>query len=1076
MSREIKLLQILSWLCMANGIAFTILELIFGQYLNMSISLLAIGLGFGVYLFVRLNKISAAFQFFRIGLLILFYIFDTGFAINTGSYLFYVPFVIVSFLFESPNYKQSKIFGIVSVVIVVFAVNFIQSPKLAILFINDSIKLESLFYINLTLSFISSILILQYFSDARKKVNNDLEQNQANYSALVENTDDQIWAIDTNYRLLSFNNNYRIAFESFWTKAPKLGENIMSDGAAHPEVFKYWMGLYNKAIAGERFKEEQVYEYGGQKHFLEFSFVPVFSNGKVNSVVITATDISAIRNREEELKVYAENLNLLLSSTGDIIFELDENSVCIRVWHAKEVELIDTIDFFIGKKLKELFDIPFKIRLSDQFDQVLRTKQSRVYEYSHPFKGSLKHYSCKIRIIDTTGPARIAVVLEDISSRKEIELRQARQSIFLNKLIDHIPLGIYVKNVNDNFAYTLWNRELELMFDLPQSKVIGKTDSEIFNNDGEIQQYISSDKLVAETAEPVLINKLNINFGNNKIVARNFKIPILDTNGNVELIIGILENITDIVQAQQNLELAEKRWQYALTGSRDVVWDVNIISGEIYYSSLFKLMLGYEEEENPLLIWEELIHPEDFKNTWFKYQQHMKGLTSYFEAEYRFRKKDNSFLWVLDRGRVAERSETGEALRIIGTFHDITYKKNLEDQLIKAKEKAEEVSKAKGLFLSTMSHEIRTPMNAVNGIIRLLMQDDPVTHQMENLKALKFSSEQLMFLLNDILDFSKIDAGKLERDECNFKPEELFRNIVQTMGSQLEDKPVKLSLNFEGNIPPFLLGDRHRLGQVLSNLLSNAVKFTEEGRVDVKFKFPVLSENDYLLYCEVVDTGIGIHEEKLPYIFELFTQATNETTRKFGGTGLGLAISKKLVEWLGGFLNVESKFGFGTRFWFQIPIKKGTDNYAEIRNKENENLTFSPLQNFKVLIVEDNKMNIFVLERFMKKWQVDYKIAENGLFALDTCKSEKFDLILMDLQMPDMDGFEATKEIRIMGLNMPIFALTANVFSDVKEKVLESGMNDYISKPFNPNELYSKLQAQHKLKTKNDESTNLTLF
>jgi CheY-like chemotaxis protein len=230
------------------------------------------------------------------------------------------------------------------------------------------------------------------------------------------------------------------------------------------------------------------------------------------------------------------------------------------------------------------------------------------------------------------------------------------------------------------------------------------------------------------------------------------------------------------------------------------------------------------------------------------------------------------------------------------------------------------------------------------------------------------------------------------------------------------------------------------------------------------------------LYCEVVDTGIGIQEEKLPYIFELFTQATNETTRKFGGTGLGLAISKKLVEWLGGYLSVESKIGLGTRFWFEIPIKKGTDNYAEIRDKENENLTFKPLQNFKVLIVEDNKMNVFVLERFMKKWQIDYKIAENGIFALEACKSDKFDLILMDLQMPEMDGFEATKQIRKMGLNMPIFALTANVFSDVKEKVLESGMNDYISKPFNPTELYSKLQSQYSLKNKLENNSKLTLF
>jgi PAS domain S-box-containing protein len=1074
MSREIRLLQIIAWLCSANGMAFVVLELVLGQSFNAFISVLPVFVGLSVLTLINFNKLEAASIFLRIGLLSLFYIFDTGFELNTGSYLFYVPFIIVTYLYESYGFSRTKTFGLIGIVSVVLLVNLFESPKLAGGFITDRVPKEVLFYINLGFSFFTSVLVLQFFSNARKRVANDLLHNQANYRALVENTDDQIWSIDTRFKLLSFNNNYKKAFESFWKKEPFLGMNLMSNDGLNPQVFTYWSDLYERAISGERFREEQVYEYAGSKHFLEFSFVPVFSNNKVESIVITATDISAIRNREEELKVFAQSLNLLLSSTGDIIFELDESSFCIRVWHAPEVELVDSIDNFIGKSLKELFDIPFNIRLSDQFDQVLKTKQSRIYEYSHDFKGSLKYYSCKIRIINNTEPIRLAVVLEDITSRKEIELRQAKQSVFLNKLIDHIPLGIYVKNVNENYAYTLWNRELEIMFDLPQSKVIGKTDAHIFNSDGEIKQYISTDKMVAESAEPILINKLNINFGANKIVARNFKIPILGSNGKVELIIGILENISDIVQTQQNLELAEKRWQYALSGSRDVVWDVNIITGEIYYSPLFKIMLGYQEEENPVLVWEELIHPDDFRNTWLSYQQHMKGQSQYFEAEYRFKKRDGSYLWVLDRGRVAERSEKGEALRVIGTFHDITYKKSLEEQLIKAKEKAEEVSKAKGLFLSTMSHEIRTPMNAVNGIIRLLIQDDPLSHQLENLQALQFSSEQLMFLLNDILDFSKIDAGKLERDERNFKPLELFTSIVQTMGSQLEDKPVKLQLNFDSEMPEFLLGDRHRLGQVLSNLLSNAIKFTEEGGVDVKVKFNQLSESDYLLYCEIVDTGIGIQEDKLPYIFELFTQATNETTRKFGGTGLGLAISKKLIEWLGGNLSVESKLGIGTRFWFEIPIKRGKDDFAEIRNELDQKLTFSPLKNFQILIVEDNKMNVFVLERFMKKWEANYMVAENGLEAVEIVKNNHFDLILMDLQMPEMDGIEATKQIREMGYKMPIFALTANVFSDVKEKVLESGMNDYISKPFNPNELYSKLQTH--FKSKDNSSSKLTLF
>ena len=1062
-SREIRFLKILSWLSIANGICFALIELFIGNLTNVLISGLAIVLGLGVAVFVHHNKPSIAINFFRIGILSLFYVFDTGFEVNTGSYLFYVPFIMVGFLFGDEPAKRVKILSLVGVVLSILAVNFFCSPKLAGLFINESLTPEKLFFINLAFSVLSSVIILEYFTRAKQQVSDDLLQNQASYSALVENTQDQVWAIDTNYRLLSFNQNYKIAFESFWKKSPKLGMNIMED-RVNPIIFDFWLNLYDKAISGIQFKEEISYENEGETKFFEYLFVPVFNNQKVTSIVVSGKDISEIRNREEEHKSYAQSLNLLLSTTGDIIFEMDEKGTCVRVWHANEVELVDTIEYFIGKSVKELFDDKFKIRLADQFDQVLRTKQSRIYEYSHDFKGEFRHYLCKIKFINSDDPIRIAIILEDITEKKEVELKQARQSVFLNKLIDHIPLGIYVKSVNDNYAYTLWNRELELMFDLPQSKVIGKTDAEIFNSIRQVKQFNASDKQVTESAEPITINNLEINLGQNKVIVRNFKIPILDASGKVELIIGILDNISDMVQVQQELELAEKRWQYALSGSRDVVWDVNIITGEIYYSPLFKEMLGYQESENPILIWEELIHPDDFKSTWLNYQQHMRGLTPYFEAEYRFKRKDDTYLWVLDRGRVAERSESGEALRIIGTFHDITYKKNLEEQLINAKEKAEEASKAKGLFLSTMSHEIRTPMNAVNGIIRLLMQDDPASHQLENLKALKFSSEQLMFLLNDILDFSKIEAGKLERDERNFKPEELFRNIVHTMSNQVDDKPVKVSLNFDGDIPPFLKGDRHRLGQILSNLLSNAIKFTEKGEVIVSFKFTVLNVSKYMLYCEVRDTGIGIESEKLPYIFELFTQATNETTRKFGGTGLGLAISKKLVDWLGGTLQVESTLGVGTRFWFEVPINKGTDNYAHIRDKENEQLQFKPLNNFKVLVVEDNKMNVFVLERFLKKWELEYKIASNGVEALKILLDEEFDLILMDLQMPEIDGFEASKNIRKMGYQMPIFALTANVFSDVKDKVIESGMDDYISKPFNPNELYSKIQARYKMK------------
>ncbi|GAB1449400.1 hypothetical protein MASR2M44_24270 [Bacteroidota bacterium] len=1069
-----RLLRILTAVMLLFSWGFGMFQAFFGDYTSAGLSfLMSLPVLVMVY-WVQQGKNQKALGFILNAVLIIAFLLDTGFKKGTGEYLYLFPYLIGSFLYEYPLRNRSRIAPLLLASLVILLCNLGWSPQLALHHVKGAISLSLLFYINLSASAIAGIFLLYYFSVQQSEMQLKLQKQQDNYSALIEQSRDQIWSIDKEFNLLSFNKNYEGVYKAFWGHTPKIGMNIMADNKSNPAVYEYWLSLYERALAGTSFREVQSYEYGGVTHFLEFSFVPVYTSGAISSIVVSATDITEQKTREHELQLYAESLNLLLSSTGDIIFEMNELGICERVWHAEEVELVDDVSYFIGKSVRELFDNPFKIRLGDQFNQVIRTGQSKVYEYSHPFQGSLHHYSCKLRIIRNSQPSRVAIVLEDISYRKEIEINQARQTLFLNKLIDHIPLGIYVKNVAEDFKYTLWNRELELMFGLMHADVIGRTDEDLFHNEGEISDYIFTDKLVAEQGETLLINKLNVSLGDKRIIARSFKIPVFNSEGKTELIIGILENITDFVQAQQNLELAEMRWQYALSGSRDAVWDINLETREVYFSPLLKKMLGYLDHENPELVWEEIIHPDDFKHAWKLYQDHIQGKTPYYEAEYRFKKKNGDYIWILDRGKVAEVNEEGFALRIIGTFQDISYRKHLEEQLINAKEKAEEASRAKSNFLSTMSHEIRTPMNAVNGIIKLLLQEKPQEHQLENLNALLYSSEQLMFLLNDILDFSKIDAGKLEKDERNFKPEELFRNSVQTMSGQAFDKAIKLSLDYRKPAPEFVFADRHRIGQIVGNLLSNAVKFTEEGQVEMRVAFVPIEQGRYLLRVEVEDTGIGIEAAKLDSIFELFTQASSETTRKFGGTGLGLAISKKLTEWLGGELKVESTPGIGTRFWFEIPVREGSDDLATMRSDEKPD-QLKPLSGMRILVVEDNRMNTYVLSKFLSRWEIKYDVAEQGLQALDLLSANTYDLVLMDIQMPEMDGYETTRQLRLRGLKMPVFALTANVFAEVKEKVFEAGMNDYISKPFNPTQLYTKISSVYK-DPRDKKPVNLTLF
>jgi len=444
-----------------------------------------------------------------------------------------------------------------------------------------------------------------------------------------------------------------------------------------------------------------------------------------------------------------------------------------------------------------------------------------------------------------------------------------------------------------------------------------------------------------------------------------------------------------------------------------------------------------------------------------EYQEINSHLYDEIEIKQRSISEIKKAISALSPDSLPEIEGSGDELIYIIHFlqEQINKAKELEAQLIESKDVAENAALAKSQFLSTMSHEIRTPMNAVIGFTHLLLQLNPRPEQMEYLKLLKFSAENLLVLINDILDFSKIEAGKIEFEKADFMVKELISNTRLALLQKADEKNIQLKLLVDQDLPDVVIGDPVRIGQILTNLISNAVKFTNEGKVTIMASLHSKLNDQTIIDFEVADTGIGIAADKLENIFESFTQAASDTTRKFGGTGLGLTITKRLLELMGSQIKVTSELGKGSVFSFRLSLKTSSThltNNPKIHRTEEKSL-----KGTKILIAEDNQINVILAKQYMKLWDIECDVAENGKIALLLVQTNDYDMVLMDLQMPEMDGYETTSAIRELPgekfKKLPIMALTASAMLDIKDKAFMVGMNDYISKPFNPAELYRKI-------------------
>jgi PAS domain S-box-containing protein len=512
---------------------------------------------------------------------------------------------------------------------------------------------------------------------------------------------------------------------------------------------------------------------------------------------------------------------------------------------------------------------------------------------------------------------------------------------------------------------------------------------------------------------------------------------------------------------RDNLKKSEELLKEAQELTHNGSWEYDIQTKKLLFSEESYRILGWspDDEDQSIRRYLKMILPEFRELHTKKIDYAIKnGVAQTYDICIQ---RDDGTLKNIQKIAKPIFSDNGEVIRLFGTILDIDERKIFEKELIAAKESAEQAARAKSYFLSNMSHEIRTPMNAIMGITELMLEEATSKDQKEKLKSIKLASANLLRIVNEILDFSKIEAGKITIEKIDFDLNQVIEGVIKTLSYKAVVKNIELNVDVDPLLPPLVIGDPYRLNQILLNLLGNAIKFTEKGFVKFAVKNLEQTNDHVLVKFMIIDTGIGIVKEKHDTIFESFSQAQIDHSRKYGGTGLGLSITKQLVELQGGNLELESESGKGSIFSFVInyPISQldKVDDQALQASKD------ISIEGLRVLLVEDNKMNQFVAVQILKKWGLNVETAEHGIEAIEKAESESFDFILMDLQMPEMDGYQATELIRkgktkVSDKNIPIIAVSADAFEQTKERALGLGMNAFVSKPISQNDLYKTIQ------------------
>lgn len=847
----------------------------------------------------------------------------------------------------------------------------------------------------------------------------------------------------------SFTNMTGYSFDEAVGKKP---EHLLHGVNTSQETLNY----LNECVSKEVAFNADIYNYSksGVPYWGRIKGQPIHNqSGVLTGFFAVIEDITAEKEAQERLKESENRFRIALEKIGNVwehdflsgktFFSKTNN----EFWGYNEDELEKSESNWWDSVHKDDFHL-----LVSNFKKYRRSKidtHNEEYRIIHK-NGDIKWVLDRGVVIekDEHGrPLRVVGTHTDITpiKRTEEELEQ-RVKVF-KSLSENIPGVIYEYEYREDGTDGL--RYISPAIE----RVFGMTADEFWN-----QKYIApkdqerinrKQKNSRDTLEPFYDeSEITIPGLSTRWYAVHSSYSYTDQN-NSKVFSGFMADITERKSIEESLRINEEKYRSILANMKLGLLEVDNDGRITYANNSFCHMSGYTMPELIGKKSSQLFFFDENSNSRNKNKKtHESGLEDAYEVETKDKTGERKW-WLISEG--PRYNDKAELVGSIGIHLDITEQKNQETELVEARIEAEQSAHSKEIFLANMSHEIRTPMNAIMSMANQLAKTNLEPQQEFYLETIHTASKSLLVIINDVLDLSKIDAGKLSLENIGFNLIDVLQNAMQVITHKGEEKGLDLNnFYFDGNIAQVLIGDPYRLNQVLLNLMTNAVKFTEKGSVDLKCRVIADKPNSQVIHISIVDTGIGMDESFVKHLFDKFSQENESVSRKYGGTGLGMSICKELVEQMGGEINVESKKGIGSTISFVIELQKGAS--ADMPEKEETSFSEDFLVGKKILVTDDNDLNRLVASILLLDFGATVMVAENGEIAIDMIERESFDVVLMDIQMPVMNGFETTKKLRKLGNNIPIIALTASAIKGEREKCLASGMNDYITKPINEEE------------------------
>ncbi|MET0391853.1 MAG: PAS domain S-box protein [Chitinophagaceae bacterium] len=887
----------------------------------------------------------------------------------------------------------------------------------------------------------------------RRKAEAELKASEERWQFALEGAGDGLWEYNFQTHETYFSKQYKKMLgyeeEEFLNTVEEWSDRIHPDDM--PIIRQTDKDYLTGTITSHQREYRMRHKDGHYRWILDRGMIITnTTDGKPLRIIGTHTDITDRKKTEQELKhlslVASANENAVLLTDGEgKIYWANDNFIKITGYAPQEV---------IGKTPIELFKGP----LSDKatISRILeafttgRSFRAEVIYYrkdGSPFWGRTKGQPI---VRSKTQGLQYFGIIEDISTEKKQEEEIQRLSMIASSSTAGIIIFDPERKVS--WCNTSFEQLTGYSLDDMRGKEIfpfafgPKTDEDAIKRmwqQGEHHRNFNDEFIHYRKDGSYFHAAIKMQF-------------VKDKSGNVIQEFAIIRDITaekeaqkKLTEVQQVLRINEEKYRNIITNMNLGLLEVDNDGVIMFANRRFCEISGYEAREIIGRDAGKLLAPVEGEELLkLKTELRKKGISDTYEIAVR-NKKGEPRWWLISAA--PRYNDKGDIVGSIGIHLDITTQKELQQQLHDALEAAENSAKAKELFLANMSHEIRTPMNAILGMSRQLYNTRLDEEQQLFLDTITKAAENLLIVINDILDMSKIEAGKLSLEQIGFRPKEMIHHCLRVMQYRADEKDLQLVKEFDPAISPVLIGDPHRMNQVLLNLISNSIKFTEKGGVTVACSLLETNNNQQTLRFSIRDTGIGMDEDFQAILFQKFTQEDRTIARKYGGTGLGMSISRQLIGLMNGTIDVKSKKGTGTEIILTIPFTIGsTDDLPVV---EKNAMDHSILKGKNILLAEDNELNRFVATTILKKYGVRIGDARNGQEAVNAIATGGYDLVLMDVQMPGMDGLEATRTIRATGNNIPIIALTANAIKGESDRCREAGMNDYISKPFEEEQL-----------------------